>query len=296
MLKARDKIEPDLQWIVIAFDEVRASSGLYERISRIAANPDENSQFDRGLSEEVAPPPLRRAGRYRVRRWLPVLAPLAVAIGVLAIFVLSSLNRSTGTQTAPVIAVPDNPELVCDTPTGEFARFWLSATGGDHSAWYEGVVSVNGAPIPALSIYSSAGQAGHGVMCVSNTRALAGPPVRSVATGTDNPLAYLALDYTGVLWGATRPDVTRVTVSVSGAHEDVYSSDDAPGPSQLQAIGSGWHAFSSAVGLESYPLSTIITAKCFDASGDLIGVRTESIANLVPQGKNGTAPWVTSSR
>jgi hypothetical protein len=160
---------------------------------------------------------------------------------------------------------------LCSKPSSQFGRFWIISAGSSQEQDH-GTVDVDGTTVPAAAIYTSSGQPGVGVLCISNLSISPSSPVRSVTEASGRPIAYLAADEQGLPYLAVKPGVTKVKVSTSGGHRYTYEPTST-GELQLQDIGAGWHAVSVGYGMPS--ATVMVTA--YNTGGDVLDTRVLDI-------------------
>lgn len=261
------------------FDGATPSPELTSRVHALLTRPWDSDQAGRiadlVLADEVTSDagthPKRLLANTRQRRNLATATGLALVVAsAIAIVVLHPIGRSSPSPT--VHALPSHLESVCGTPSSRFARFWEATTGGVD---YAGVVHVGSTNIPAMSMYVSAGTTGEGVLCVTTTSLLGSQrPIRAATTARGGVIAYLGISQ-GQPFGAVRPGVTRVTLSIEGTPGVQVFTTSGGDVSQLQDIGKGWHAFNSPYGYSGG--ADEVTVRAYDVHGHLLGTETVDV-------------------
>jgi len=196
------------------------------------------------------------------------------AVTVLAAAALAGC--SSHAPAAATTATADSPQgmaAACSKPSTPFARFWYITTGPDQTIFYKGTFRVGTARVPSLSMYVSGGPPGAGTFCVSGQHGdLA--PIQSTAAPQPGPIAYAgAAGRMGdIVYFATRPDVTRVTIDAGGTVTP-YTLD-ATDQLQLQPLGNGWHAAGTGYGIGGM---SSVTLRAYNSAGKLIDTVTQPI-------------------
>ena len=196
------------------------------------------------------------------------------AVTVLAAAALAGCGSHASAAAATATAdSPQGTTAACSKPSTPFARFWYITTGPDQTIFYKGTFRVGTARVPSLSMYVSGGPPGAGTFCVSGQHGdLA--PIQSTAAPKPGPIAYAgAAGRTGdIVYFATRPDVTRVTIDAGGTVTP-YTLD-ATDQLQLQPLGNGWHAAGTGYGIGGV---SSVTLRAYNSAGKLIDTVTQPI-------------------
>lgn len=198
-----------------AYGEVEPSDALRRRCQMLADGAQRETAIDRAR-------PSQWSYWYRERRWLTAgLACAAVITIAVTVTVLASGRDAAPTAGPPssirtqplvtstattAVATPPvgtgaasasivvtsgaDPRTLCNRPESLFARFWLLTTMPNDTA-YQGAITVGSTSVPALSVYTSLGPPGVGVLCVSTET---GPkansePIRGVTQASIRPIA-----------------------------------------------------------------------------------------------------------
>lgn len=206
---------------------------------------------------------------------------------VTAVTVLASVALAGCGSHAPAAGTSvsrQDPVAACGKPSTPFARFWYMTAGNDQAIFYEGTFRVGTVMVPSLSMYVSGGPPGTGTFCVSGQHG-AQVPIQSTAAPQPRPIAYAgaAGNAGDIVYFATRPDVTRVTVD-AGSVISSYTLDET-GELQLQPLGNGWHAAGTGYGI--WGVSSV-TLRAYNSAGKLIDRVTQPIA--ASQSSNGQSP------
>lgn len=204
-------------------------------------------------------------------------APLPTAQGVGSASTAARHTAGSATTHRSALSAPiaitsgANIAKLCSKPSSQFGRFWIKSAGSSQEQDH-GTVDVDGTTVPAAAIYTSSGQPGVGVRCISNLSISPSSPVRSVTEASGRQIAYLAADEQGQPYLAVKPGVTRVKVSTSGGNRYTYEPTST-GELQLQDIGAGWHAVSVGYGMPS----TTVMITAYNSTGNLLDTRVLSI-------------------
>lgn len=202
--------------------------------------------------------------------------PGSATAGCAAVTVLAAAALAgCGSHAPAATATADSPQgmvAACGKPSTPFARFWYITTGPDQAIFYKGTFRVGTARVPSLSMYVSGGPPGAGTFCVSGQHGdLA--PIQSTAAPKPGPIAYAgAAGRMGdIVYFATRPDVTRVTIDVwSGTSYTLDATDQL----QLQPLGNGWHAAGTGYGIGGM---SSVTLRAYNSAGKLIDTVTQPL-------------------
>jgi hypothetical protein len=127
--------------------------------------------------------------------------------------------------------------------------------------------------VPSLSMYVSGGPPGTGTFCVSGQHG-AQDPIQSTAAPRPGPIAYAgAVGGTGdIVYFATRPDVTRVTVDDGSV---ISYTLHGTGELQLQPLGNGWHAAGTGYSIGGV---SSVTLRAYNSAGKLVDSVTQPIS------------------
>jgi hypothetical protein len=203
-------------------------------------------------------------------------AACCAAVTVLAAAALAGCgsHAPAAATTAATAASRQDPVAACGKPSTPFARFWYITAGNDPGIFYKGTFRVGTATVPSLSMYVSGGPPGTGTYCVSSQHG-AQYPILSTAAPRPGPIAYAgATGGTGdIVYFATRPDVTRVTVDSDGSVSS-YTLDGT-GELQLQPLGNGWHTAGTGYSIAGV---SSVTLRAYNSAGKLVDSVTQPIA------------------
>lgn len=244
------------------YDQIPVPVELEQRVNSILrAGPDPAA--GQTMTGTFRPTSAGHARLLQRRRRTLLAAVAAVAVVIVGSLVLTRSIRSGPSPVGPGPAslVGVSKAAACDAPVGPFAHFFVIDREGAGEALYQGTVKVNSVAVPTSAVYVSHGALGAGYLCVSN---IEGPgrsdPVRAVLAAQPRGLAYLGLIDGDQPWGAVTPGITRLTISVNGAADDVYALDSAE-DHVLRPLGAGWHVFNSPGGFSGNgPVTLTITA------------------------------------
>ena len=173
-----------------------------------------------------------------------------------------------------------DPVAACGKPSTPFATFIFLTAGSDQAIFYRGTFRVGSARVPASSMYVSGGPPGVGTFCVSAEHG-AQVPIQSTAAPRSGPIAYAGATGGSIIYFATRPGVTRVTVDDGSVHSYTLS-DSVYG---LESLGNGWHAADAGYGVMGV---TSATLRAYNSAGQLIDTVTQPIT--LPQQSMSQSP------
>ena len=196
------------------------------------------------------------------------------AVTVLAAAALAGCgSHAPAATTAATAASRQGPDAACGKPSTPFARFWYITAGNDQAIFYKGTFRVGTATVPSLSMYVSGGPPGMGTYCVSSQHG-AQDPILSTAAPRPGPIGYAgAAGGTGdIIYFATRPDVTRVTVDDGSV---ISYTLDGTGELQLQPLGNGWHAAGTGYSIAGV---SSVTLRAYNSAGKLVDSVTQPIS------------------
>ena len=223
-------------------------------------------------------------------RWAGAAVPAAASCAAVAVLAAASLagcgsRAPAAGASASVSASRQDPVAACGKPSTSFARFWFLTEEPDPGV-YQGTVLVDSVRVPALSMYVSGGPPGAGTLCVSAQAGGPGP-VQATAAPRQGPIAYVgtAGSPQDTVYFATRPGVTRVTMTPTGASFVYAYTVDGPDQCtigstvcQLESLGNGWHAAGSGFGIGA----PSVVLRAYNAAGHLMETLTEPLTAPTP--------------
>ena len=213
----------------------------------------------------------------RRRRRVPLLLALGVVVVVVIVVVLVRPWASDSEPPAqPPVAA--SPTELCSEPSSSFAPFSYLTSQPDPTL-REGTVHVGNAQVPPMSMYTSTGAPGTGVLCVS-ARSGASNPIQAVARPRSGDIAYVG-EISGSVFFAVRPGIVRVTLQFAG-ESSAWSFDlSGPDEARLQSLdAAGWHAANTEFGMGG---TAGVTVRAYGEAGDQRDLVVEKLDPAQPQ-------------